>query len=230
MALHKRLVKWLRRYRIDTRGLVMVGAHTGSEAPHFTGAGFARQVWVEPQPAVFARLLHNLPKGDLVRAFNVACGASHGEATMHVLENNDGQSNSLLKPKLHLQAFPHITPGGTMQVPVVPLDDLLTQHGLRATDFSLLAMDVQGYEMEVLKGAKQVLQSVEAILTEVSTTELYESSPLLPDMDRFLSGAGFTRVRTRLKKTGYGDAFYVRAGKLTGLDRTLLRVLGPGRR
>jgi N-acetylglutamate synthase-like GNAT family acetyltransferase len=77
-------------------------------------------------------------------------------------------------------------------------------------NYNLLSMDVQGYEMEVLKGAEELLPRIDYIITEVNTKELYSNCALLPEMDSFLQTRGFTRVETVMTDRDWGDALYVR--------------------
>jgi FkbM family methyltransferase len=233
MGLFERLPGWLDRFAVPRTGLIVVGAHEGQELEHYVRAGFSRQVWVEPQAGPFAALKGRLEAAGAkgAKAFNVACGEADGVATMYTIENNQGLSNSLLKPKLHLSEYPEMPAGRPIEVPVVRLDGLLAREGLSVTDYSFLVMDVQGFELSVLKGSPEVLsRGVRAILTEVSTAELYEGCAMLPDMDGFLARAGFARVITRLNRHRYGDALYVRAAGLSAWQRARLAVFGPGRR
>lgn len=55
----------------------------------------------------------------------------------------------------------------------------------------LLKLDVQGYELEVLKGATEVLCHTDAILLEVALLEYNEGSPLLADVVAFLRSRNF---------------------------------------
>ena len=55
----------------------------------------------------------------------------------------------------------------------------------------LIKLDVQGYELEVLKGATRALASAEFVLLEVSVWQYNENSPLIEEVVAFMSGAGF---------------------------------------
>ena len=55
----------------------------------------------------------------------------------------------------------------------------------------LLKMDVQGYEDKVINGAKQLLNDVDYIITEVSFRSLYKDQPLFGDIYDLLSSLGF---------------------------------------
>ena len=54
--------------------------------------------------------------------------------------------------------------------------------GLRRAPPKLLKLDVQGYEYEVLSGAKQTLKDIDVILTEVNLIDLYKGAHLLDDL------------------------------------------------
>ncbi len=74
---------------------------------------------------------------------------------MHTETRNQGQSNSLLKPKTHLEAHPEIEFTGELSVKVLPMDSF---------DFggkNLLVMDVQGYELQVLLGGAKTLEQID---------------------------------------------------------------------
>jgi len=69
------------------------------------------------------------------------------------------------------------------------LDDLLSQIPGKGVDY--LKIDVQGFELSVLKGAGQALKDVLVVHTEVEFVDMYEHQPLFADVDVFLRAAGF---------------------------------------
>jgi FkbM family methyltransferase len=56
--------------------------------------------------------------------------------------------------------------------------------GDRSPDF--LKLDVQGYELEVLKGAEKSLPKIQAILAEISLLDIHQNVPLFADMIAWL--------------------------------------------
>ena len=56
---------------------------------------------------------------------------------------------------------------------------------------SLLKLDVQGHEMEVLKGATIALAAAEVCLLEVTLLDLGYDTPLLLDTMQFMHAKGF---------------------------------------
>ena len=76
------------------------------------------------------------------------------------------------------------------------LHPMLTVDTVVASDFSgrgpdLLKLDVQGYELEVLKGAEDTLGSVEVILAEVNLLDIHIGVPLLAELSSWLVERGF---------------------------------------
>jgi len=73
--------------------------------------------------------------------------------------------------------------------PMRPLDAILAEAGFGSAD--LLKLDVQGYELEVLKGASNALQATKVLMMEVSLIDLYQNNPLLHHVTAFLHERGF---------------------------------------
>lgn len=74
--------------------------------------------------------------------------------------------------------------------PLTTLDRLLEQH----RDFEqadLLKLDVQGYELEVLKGASRLLTRTDLVLLEASWIEVNRGCPLIAEVMYFMARKGF---------------------------------------
>lgn len=69
------------------------------------------------------------------------------------------------------------------------LDNVIAAAGMAAPD--LLKLDVQGYELEVLKGASKALAAAPVILMEVSTIELYDGAPLMHEVITYMHERGY---------------------------------------
>jgi len=69
------------------------------------------------------------------------------------------------------------------------LDEAVADTAFVAPDF--VKADVQGYELEVLKGGRQALQSAEVVLLEVNLLEIYQGAPLLHEAVCFMGNQGF---------------------------------------
>ncbi|CAK9031239.1 DNA polymerase delta catalytic subunit [Durusdinium trenchii] len=69
------------------------------------------------------------------------------------------------------------------------LDDLLGDIPGKGVDY--LKIDVQGFELAVLKGAQKALEETLVLHTEVEFVEMYERQPLFAEVDQFLRQNGF---------------------------------------
>lgn len=109
--------------------------------------------------------------------------------------------------------------GGLSEVQQVPitlrrLDEFRVEYSLTGPD--LLKLDVQGYELEVLKGATQCLAAAKAVITEVSFVPYYQRQCLFHDVVAFLAEFGLhltaLGVSTHLgRRLTQADALFTRA-------------------
>jgi FkbM family methyltransferase len=72
-----------------------------------------------------------------------------------------------------------------ISVPVKRLDSVLD------CEIDLLKLDLQGYELEALKGCGELLWRIKTITTEVEFVPLYDGQPLFSDIDLFLREQDF---------------------------------------
>lgn len=79
--------------------------------------------------------------------------------------------------------------GETIEVPVRKMDELVREKYLDYPDF--IKADIQGYEVEALKGAEECMQKCQLLQLEVSYRRLYENCPLAHDVIEFVGQRGF---------------------------------------
>jgi FkbM family methyltransferase len=125
--------------------------------------------------------------------FKVALVAKEGGGQATMYRNEFIPSSSILPmAELHREAFPYTRKTEPVKVGTAALDEFLELIEAPA----LLKIDVQGYELEVLKGATGVLALCDAVIAEVNHEELYAGSPSPKAMSDFVEKAGFTWERT----------------------------------
>jgi len=195
-----KLEKIIAKYGMKITGVIQAGANEGQEMELFKQLGITDGVLFEPCVKPFNELVRKL-YGDF-EAYNCALSEKDGVASMWVTDFNNGQSNSLLQPKKHLEYYPDIVFNEKEDIAFTDLDWFGINH------CNLLMMDVQGYELEVLKGATETLKHIDYIYTEVNREELYENCAMVEDLDNYLTE--FKRVETKWKRKGFGDALYIR--------------------
>ncbi|MGD0981213.1 MAG: FkbM family methyltransferase [Solirubrobacteraceae bacterium] len=127
----------------------------------------------------------------------IALAASGGQATLYLTA--DPQSASLYPPneeavRRHPELWRH-EPRGTTTVATTTLDAWAEREQGKPID--VLKEDVQGAELDVLRGAEVSLRSVRALELEVEFESLYVGQPLFGDVDNFLRERGFSLWRLR---------------------------------
>ncbi|MGH8461577.1 MAG: FkbM family methyltransferase [Stenotrophobium sp.] len=148
----------------------------------------ARIISFEPMPAAAAKFRSLFSGDSRVDLHQVAIGAASALAEMHLSARDD--SSSLL-PILELQnsIFPGTGEIGTIQVEVKPLHAVVTADELQSP--ALLKLDVQGFELDALKGCESLLSKFEHIYLELSFVELYGGQALADEILLYLQQRSF---------------------------------------
>jgi len=194
------------KYNMNIQGVIHVGAHWFEEWSLYREMGIGHKVFFEADPDNFKQGLKLNGVPDCVWLENLACGAENKKIMLNYETRNQGQSNTILEPGLCLEQYPDIEYVGQKEVQMIRLDDY--HNDIRP--MNMLVMDVEGYELEVLKGAVNHLGHIDYILTEVSCEERYKGQPMVEDLDKFLQPFGFERVETSWGGINWGDALYIK--------------------
>lgn len=115
-----------------------------------------------------------------VHYWSGALGARAEQRDMHV----HGDQSSFLTSD-----FSESSIEGRRRIETKTLDALLLESAFGPPQ--LIKADVQGYELEVLRGAEQSLHSVDYVLLEVSFQQIYEGGALAHEIINFMGARGF---------------------------------------
>lgn len=179
----------LRALAID--GVIDVGANRGqfTLACRLVLAGVP-VVAFEPIPAEAAKFRKVHGGRPQVKLIECALGEFRGNAALHLSESAD--SSSLLPiGRKQTELFAHTAEVGTISVGVQRLDDF-SEHW-RGRVRQLLKIDVQGFELRVLRGATETLKSCAYVYAECSEVPLYDGQALRSEVESFLVEQGFAR-------------------------------------
>ena len=167
-----------------------VGASVGAFAVGLRAAGYhGRIVSIEPLSTSFTQLAIACESDPQWECLHLALGSHPGAATLNVSRN--AASSSLLPMEERLSIIePRAKFGGTERCTVATLDEL-RERVLRDGDRAYLKLDVQGAELEVLRGSEAALKQCEIIQAELSVVPLYTGAPLLQDVVLHLDDRGF---------------------------------------
>ena len=170
----------LRRNGFSPEQVFDVGAYRGDFAK------LCREVWPKARLTCFEVLPHRVKE---LKAWSAADGNTEvvecllgAEIRSAVAFNVNETASSVLNDTV---------PGAAPKnfYPMRTVDEVIASSKARPPEF--LKLDVQGYEYEVLSGAKKTLQDVEVILAEVNMLDLYKGARLVDELIALLRQNGF---------------------------------------
>lgn len=189
----------VKKYKINAKGVLHLGASEGQEAPTYAKYGY-KMAFVEALPDVYAKLTSNV-KGLNAECYNACVSDTQKEVTFNVA-NNGGQSSSYLKFGTHTRMHPEVRFTNKLTMVTTTVNELIDN----LEDYDILVMDLQGAELDALKGTK--LDGFKWIYTEVNFEHVYKDCALVNELDNYLYD--FKRVETKkLPGLTWADALYI---------------------
>jgi FkbM family methyltransferase len=205
--------RWLQN--IGIRTILDVGANEGQFIKKITKILPEAKIYsFEPLKDSFIKLEKLVSAKKNITAFNFALGDNEKESLIN--KNEYSPSSSLLElTDLHKNAFPVTKKVKEEKIYVKVLDKIVNELELKKKVF--LKIDVQGYELNVLRGAENTIKDVDIILIETSFYELYTNQPLFNDIYSFLSNKGFNYFGS------FEQLYDERDGKILQADSIFIR-------
>jgi FkbM family methyltransferase len=171
-------------------GLILdVGANEGDFSASVLGiVPEATIVAVEPSPEPRARLEKRVAGRPNVTVVPKAVAAESGTARFHLTVHD--HNASLRPPRTDEMSALYRHEGWgvrkVLDIETVSLDELA-----RGRDVSLLKLDIQGGEMEAIRGGRETLARTTAVLMEVTFVSHYEGDASFQDLNRAMLDLGF---------------------------------------
>jgi len=148
----------------------------------------ARIISFEPLPGPAGLYRRIFANDSAVLLHESAIGPEEGYSIMHLSARDDSSSLLPISDRQE-EIFPGTKEIGTIKVHVAPLSDFISEADLAGS--VLLKLDVQGFEMEALRGCESLLSRFTWIYCECSFFELYVGQKLASDVMGWLAGKGF---------------------------------------
>lgn len=192
-------INHLKNLNFNISTVIDVGIAFGTPAFYKT-LPHAKFYLVEPVPHCLP-VLKKLEKKIGATYFNVAAGSRDGEIDFFLHPDTSGSSTLR---QWEGESFD----GETITVPIKRLDSLIPESIARP---SLLKIDTQGNEIDVLEGAKGILDKIDIIIIETSFHEFRKGAPEIHEI-----------IATMIK---YGFRCYeILEGHYRSLDNALAQV------
>ncbi len=178
-----------------------------------------RIIAVECEPRMVGPLRARLSSFPCVEVVDAALAGSDGTATFHQLRHPAG--SSLLKPRTDIArefAANSWDVIGEVSVQKITYDHLVEKE----SEVSILKIDIQGGEMDVLSKSRDGLQRTKSVIMEVTFTPHYENDSGFPELHHLMEkkGFGLYRLSSPYDRGGrvlYADTVYVREDILGNL-------------
>jgi FkbM family methyltransferase len=162
-----------------------------------------------------------------VNFFQIGISTSSMEQNIQVSNKLDSSSMLPITTK-QSEIFPGTQLSHTEKISTEPLAKFMPES---AKDNScLLKVDVQGFELEVLKSSESILRKIKTIYVECSFVELYRNQPLAEEVITWLQDKGFTLAGfgTPITFDEYGNSvqgdFIFTKNRLTNLKKEPLSI------
>ena len=184
-----RFLTMLAFHQVNT--VLDVGANEGQFGVTLRNLGYEGRI-ISFEPLTQARKkLHKISQKDPLWevAPQAAIGTTNGEIEINIAGNSES-SSVLNMLDTHILAAPDSKYIGKEKVPLRKLDTI-TQDLIEPGSVVFLKIDTQGYEEQVMIGARELMNNIVGLQLEISLVPLYEGQSLLEEMFEQLKQKGF---------------------------------------
>lgn len=191
------------KYQMKIDGVIHIGAHFGEEHSLYKKLMIDKLVYFEPVLKTYKKLQENVKDAQL---FNYALGSENKFIEMYIEEKDLFGCSSILKPSSNYDNV-SFTPNETVE--------MKTLDSFEFVGYNFLNIDVQGYELEVLKGSLNTLKNIDYIVCEINKNTPqkkmdYIGAPDVSDVISLLSNYGFTLVEQDWAGVSWGDGLFIK--------------------
>ncbi len=142
---------------------------------------------IELVPEIIEKTKYFLNSFPDVHLFNEGISMVSGRIMFYKAEKPNSFLSSTRQPKLITTQHPE-TVFTESQVDGISLDDHMQRSGLRNTAVDFIFMDMQGAEVDLIRGASNTLLNTKYIFTKYSNTELYNGQGSIHKIFKTLRG------------------------------------------
>jgi FkbM family methyltransferase len=197
-------------WKVKPTSILHIGAHMAEESDQYQSLQWGSVVWIEAQKELAERLSEKF-KGTNQRVIHTAIWDTDNlELNLNI--TNNSQSTSLLELGTHREDYPDVKVSKIEIVKTSRIDSLFDKETIP----EFINIDIQGAEIQALKGFGELLHSVKYVYSEVNKKEVYVDCANVSEVDEYLKLFGFKRIITRwVPLKGWGDAFYMKSSLIS---------------
>jgi len=174
----------------NIRTILDVGANEGQFGSKIIDLGYSGKIYsFEPIVSVHKTLEVNASKFPQWTTINMGIGSKEEELMINVSENLASSSVFNVDQK-SVEAEPATRTTHKEKIKITTIDSFVSKQ--KNLDYEiLLKLDIQGFELEALKGARTSLAKFKLIQVELSFIPVYEQAPLYKEVIGFLEENDF---------------------------------------
>lgn len=194
------------------KGIIHLGAHLAEELEAYLENGNQNVIWVEANPHLFDNLKQRLINTEHKAFSYLLSDVDDVEMKFNIAKNyynGNYQSSSVLDFGTHEIDHPHIKMEDSIILKSKTINSIFRDNNLNFDNYDFVNLDLQGYELPVIKGFGKNITKIKYIYTEVNIGEVYKGCSKLNEIDEYLSQYGFHRVETVMTDANWGDALYI---------------------
>jgi FkbM family methyltransferase len=202
--------EFIRQFLPPNPIIIDAGAHRGDDSIEFCQLIPSSEIHAfEPVPAIFDDLSRVTALYKQIKCYKLALSDRTGQQEMHISSGGSDASSSLLAPRDHLKDHPDTFFNEKIRVNTITLDDWAEENKILKVDF--LWLDMQGFELGVLKASTKIFPKVAAIHIEVSTKQTYENVPHYDEVKAWMESNGFiARLEEIPRGWDMGNVLFIR--------------------
>ena len=208
---HKRIAEFLINYNIET--VIDIGSHKGEFLETLSKSiSFNNAFTFEPQEKIFKILLQKFPDTNKFHHNNVAVSDTIGKKKINISNLSYTSTLSIENNKSKYLKIKSFLSNDTKQekdsydVETVTLDTYFKEKNLNN---SLLKIDVEGHELNVLEGSKNIIKKIKYVIIERQYFKSYKDN-FPEECDKFLIENSFILVKKfRFPTLHAEDRFYI---------------------
>jgi FkbM family methyltransferase len=184
----ERSIHLIKTRNLEGLKIIDIGAAAGETCLRFSQSlPEAEIIGFEPIRKTFKRLEDNTKNFANIKVFNIALGKEKGVSSINIMDRITSSSIYPSQANSNFDGNQYFNILETEPINIESLDHF----GYRDKSIALIKIDVQGFELEVLKGALNTLLNTHFILVELQNHEIYIGAPRYYEIDAFLREVGF---------------------------------------
>lgn len=189
--------RFLKDGGVPLQGVLHLGAEHAQEAEFYARNGAEFVLWAEASYENIPTAVAECAKWPNQRVVHTAIWDKDDEVLDFHIYNHRSSNSLFTKDKMNIW-YPQHNIYRTIKVRTSTVDTLLRKENVDVSRINFLGMDVQGAELQAMKGAHGLLSSpaLRWICAEVVTEPLYKNATMFDDLTNILSAYGFKVVTT----------------------------------